>query len=147
MSKLGVRCRWTPHTNNPADALTKWKGCHLAQLLTILKNHCWTLRHEEEEFGEMQAVRQERGYTPRPKVGHEFTSLDSDDEDFMLTFLALALTRYPSQHDLSEPPSFRKFQRGFDEERNGVGDPEVQSSLSSPQINLLFGIIWGRGGC
>ena len=86
----------------------------------------------------MQASRQERGYTPRPKVGYEHQkSLDSDDEAFVLTYLAPALNCYP-HNELSEPSCLRvKDATDEVESRKAVGEPEVQSSsLSSPQLDI-----------
>eukprot|EP00973_Karenia_brevis_P064797 9000026-Karenia_brevis.AAC.1 len=33
MKRMLGRCRWVPHNHNPADALTKLKGDHLAPLM------------------------------------------------------------------------------------------------------------------
>eukprot|EP00973_Karenia_brevis_P008716 1178527-Karenia_brevis.AAC.1 len=37
MKRMHGRCRWVPHNYNPADALTKCKGAHLAPLMELLR--------------------------------------------------------------------------------------------------------------
>eukprot|EP00973_Karenia_brevis_P088094 12215499-Karenia_brevis.AAC.1 len=37
MRRMHGRCRWVPHNYNPADALTKLKGAHLAPLMELLR--------------------------------------------------------------------------------------------------------------
>ena len=82
LDTLCTRPRWTPHTNNPVDGLTKLKGAHMEPLLSMLKTHTWQLRPEAEILCEMRQERSVLGYTPRPKRGALECSEDiSDGED------------------------------------------------------------------
>eukprot|EP00973_Karenia_brevis_P056569 7870050-Karenia_brevis.AAC.1 len=47
MRRMHGRCRWVPHNDNPADALTKLKGAHLAPLLELLRTGVYWLKTEE----------------------------------------------------------------------------------------------------
>ena len=52
MRRMRGRCRWTPHNFNPADALTKLKGAHLAPMLELLKTSMYHLKLEQVSLDE-----------------------------------------------------------------------------------------------
>ncbi|CAE7473706.1 GIP, partial [Symbiodinium necroappetens] len=43
-----ARTRWVPHNVNPADALTKFQGCHLEPLVKMLKSGRYQISDEDE---------------------------------------------------------------------------------------------------
>ncbi|CAE7305094.1 unnamed protein product, partial [Symbiodinium sp. KB8] len=43
-----ARTRWVPHNVNPADALTKFQGCHLEPLVKMLKSSRYQISDEDE---------------------------------------------------------------------------------------------------
>ena len=65
LEKLGALPRWIPHDKNPADALTKVHNAHIAPLVALLKDHMWTLAHEETELADRAKEKEEKGYNPR----------------------------------------------------------------------------------
>jgi hypothetical protein len=65
LEKLGALPRWIPHDKNPADALTKVHNAHIAPLVALLKDHMWTLTHEETELADRAKEKEEKGYNPR----------------------------------------------------------------------------------
>ena len=64
--------------HNPTDALTKFKGAHVEPLMKLMRTGKWQLRPEAEVLGEMQIVRSELGYTPRPKKGWSDDEIDDE---------------------------------------------------------------------
>eukprot|EP00973_Karenia_brevis_P011649 1576508-Karenia_brevis.AAC.1 len=50
MRRMHGRSRWVPHNYNPADALTKLKGAHLAPLMERLRTGMYHLKTEEAQL-------------------------------------------------------------------------------------------------
>ena len=67
MEQLGCRPRWVPHDKNPADALTKCDGAHFEPLSRLLRTSTFSIREESEELEQRRAVKDVRGYVPRPR--------------------------------------------------------------------------------
>ena len=60
-----------PHDKNPADALTKAEGAHVAPLSRLLHSSQWTIREEFAELEERKDTKAELGYVPRPRVSRD----------------------------------------------------------------------------
>ena len=67
MELLGCRPRWVPHDKNPAGALTKCEGAHFEPLSRLLGTSTFSVREESEELEQRRAVKDVRGYVPRPR--------------------------------------------------------------------------------
>eukprot|EP00973_Karenia_brevis_P046944 6513313-Karenia_brevis.AAC.1 len=50
MRRMHSRCRLVSHNYNPADALTKLKGAHLAPLMELLRTGMYHLKAEEAQL-------------------------------------------------------------------------------------------------
>ena len=65
------RIRWAPHTKNPGDSLTKFRGAHQQPLWALMRQAVFVLAPEAEELAQRAAVKQASGLAqaPRHKVG------------------------------------------------------------------------------
>jgi len=62
------RVRWIPHNENPADALTKMAGAHVAPLWSLLRTGMMKIKKEEASLADRKAEKDETGYASRQKV-------------------------------------------------------------------------------
>ena len=60
--------RWIPHNENPADALTKMAGAHVAPLWSLLRTGMMTIKKEEISLADRKAEKDEQGYASRHKI-------------------------------------------------------------------------------
>jgi len=67
LKRMNGRSRWIPHNFNPADALTKLKGAHMAPMMDLLKTGCYHLKTEEAQLKQRAAEKEKTGYAPRHK--------------------------------------------------------------------------------
>ena len=62
------RVRWIPHNENPADALTKMSGAHVAPLWALLKTAMMTIRKESVSLEQRKNEKEQQGYASRLKT-------------------------------------------------------------------------------
>jgi hypothetical protein len=68
LHRSGGRVRWIPHNENPADALTKMAGAHVAPLWSLLRTGMMTIKEEEISLADRKAEKEEQGYASRHTV-------------------------------------------------------------------------------
>ena len=69
LETMVARPRWVPHDKNPADAVTKYEGARVIPLCRLLETGYWQIAPEEQELAARSAVKDEKGYVPRPRQG------------------------------------------------------------------------------
>eukprot|EP00973_Karenia_brevis_P041547 5749442-Karenia_brevis.AAC.1 len=67
MKRVHGRSRWVPRNYNPADALTKLKGAHLAPLLELLRTGFQWLKTEEAQLASRAEEKERTGKKARHK--------------------------------------------------------------------------------
>ena len=68
--RMKGRCRWTPRNYNPADALTKLKGAHMAPMMDLLKTGFYHLKVEAVHLEARAAEKASTGHVSRQKRLH-----------------------------------------------------------------------------
>eukprot|EP00973_Karenia_brevis_P010065 1363396-Karenia_brevis.AAC.1 len=71
MRRMHGRCRWVHHNYNPADALTKPKGAHLAPLMELLRTGMYGLKTEEAQLASRAEEEEKTGKKARLKHMNE----------------------------------------------------------------------------
>eukprot|EP00973_Karenia_brevis_P047871 6643541-Karenia_brevis.AAC.1 len=71
MRRMRGRCHWAPHNYNPADALTKLKGAHLAPFMELLRTGMYWLKTEEAQLSSPRAEGKEKTGKKARAQAHE----------------------------------------------------------------------------
>eukprot|EP00973_Karenia_brevis_P063814 8871134-Karenia_brevis.AAC.1 len=79
------RCRWVPHNYNPADALTRLKGAHLAPLMELLRTGMYWFKTEEAQL----ASRAEEKKKTRQKARLKHMSEKETDQSYQASSCGL----------------------------------------------------------
>ena len=93
LKRMKGRSRWVPHNFNPADALTKLKGAHMAPMMDLLKTGFYHLRTEEAQLKQRATEKSELGHTQRFKQSGKVNK--DSHASYYVGFVGISMRVYP----------------------------------------------------